>query len=415
MTYAPRVKHICRRAFDLAICQVYFLPIEGYDVLESFGPPAPWLPDLESLEVCSGYPVLDLAPWHLFGAANLKRLNFWVDVPHLACYPALVRRVKAFFAEIEHACAPLSHINLHIEPCFPTVQEAVEDALLGMTQLTSFQWRENPALRLALLVHLSRLPNLHELAVKVLSDGTQLLSRLEAGCFPALQTLHLTTNALEWTHHLFQTMRPDGLRSLAVRLTQPVSADELRSFFEVLALRQPRLTELEVLLPEETAAGDVFPTRTVLPLLRVRSLKTVKLGSCPIAVDGVLIRGMALAWPDLEYAELCTDRDAPQELVSLFDAPLPSCAKPGQCNLRCLIDSRTLSSPEPGAVTNIERTIRLRIGDLRLEFPLEATAYPSDVICCPIPPSRPTVSSKVKDQALRRAADENELRALLYR
>ncbi|KAI0372275.1 hypothetical protein BV20DRAFT_109785 [Pilatotrama ljubarskyi] len=382
LAYASRVKRICSAATDGAFENVSLSP-DAYAALERLAVASLSLPNLRSLEIDCHPRCLDAVPLHVFNFPMLQRLNF-------SWRPLLLDhfegRVYSFFKVLEGMSPQLTHMHLHIDDCPIAIRQAVQDAAGSMSQLKVFGWSGTPNMSPVTLCKLSQLPRLSTLEIGIsgkTTAGTALFPELPAGCFAALESLQLTTDALAWTHDLIYSMKFDGLRSLSVHLTGWTSASALEAFFIALCGRLPGLASLDITLPEDVVL-ETFPAHTMYPLLRLRRLTSLHMDSCPIAVDDTLVRAMSLAWPGLH--DICIPIDVPRypSLVSL-SALVHLATNCEQLYMLGLpLDAETVpprlrTAQDVGLGQYIERPISLQVGRSKVGAPKDVATYLSDL------------------------------------
>ncbi|KAI0766361.1 hypothetical protein BD413DRAFT_636059 [Trametes elegans] len=299
-----RFLHYSRRVVAISAdapvwtCSHLAVDVEARAALELALPVPYLLPNLRELHLfLQG--VHDVELWKLMVSPKLQIVDISYEGYRLTVFSTL--ELKRFLERVVATSDGLSHLTIDLKTFPPELQKHVEAALLGMTRLTSFSWVDSPPLRPAVLHHFSELAHLQSLTLQIHGvgkTGAQLFSGLSSECFPALRNLRLTTDVLDWTSSVLLRTRRDTLLNFTLKMTQPVSADALKTLFDTLGVQHASLTALEVSLPTGDGAQDVFPPDTLWPLIALR-LRTLDLGSCPVAVDAPFMRACAIAWPEL--------------------------------------------------------------------------------------------------------------------
>ncbi|KAI0349588.1 hypothetical protein OH77DRAFT_1525540 [Trametes cingulata] len=381
-TYAPRIKHISRTALDDIPVNISMTP-GAYAALEEFSLISLSLPNLRTLEIDYYVRSLAAAPLHVFRYPKLRSLRFTAPPRSLDHFE---QRISSLFDGLRLTSRQLTHVHLGNDEHLPVVvRQAVMDAIGGMPQLKELSCYDEPTFPPAMLCQIARFPKLRSISIGIrgrATAGTASFPELPAGCFTALKELTLITDALAWVHSLIQSIKFDGLRFLSVRLTQPVSPTALQEFFVTLCICHPGLTRLDVALPYEDPRVETLSAHSMYPLLRLRRLLLLHMGSCPVAVDETLVRAMSLAWRDIEELIVTIEVDEYPSLVSLSALVhlAANCRKLHRIGLPLdaeKVPPRLLSVPYVGQPN--EQKIDLFVGRSKVGCPLDVAAYLSDM------------------------------------
>lgn len=285
--FARRVKTLCITEYQ---SPEYAVDYDVFDVLQLHHP-GPVLPNLVRLDICE-YDKPEIILMFIQPTLRHARINTTCSDTTFA----LLQLIKTHAPKLE---------ELEIDQLLLTddVSGPFSDTICALGHLKSLDFACIP-LHSDAIVHLSSLPNFHELSLEITQHNANAPSSVAWGNFPTLTSLTILT-------HLFNTASPAALlRALdgqcLTQLAVTVHSDHVTSLDHLFAAigNLNHLVSCELYFENINHNTEYVDGVILSPLSRLSFMKTFVLEDLLVEFSPADLLQLAMAWPSIQHLEI---------------------------------------------------------------------------------------------------------------